>query len=160
MKTTVGRALSERLVSSQDEVLTYLNRELIPLARDMRTVHNLEAVQQFTGATTATGTFQTLWTSDPMPTNSTWHVMVKCSARSISGAAQQCAYVREAYFANVAGVVAQVGATASLSTFETAAAADVQFLVSGQTVLFQFQDDGVSAFAWKATVTLLASDEA
>lgn len=159
MKTTVGRALSERLVGDNDEVVTFLNRELIPLARDMRTVHNLETVQQFMGSSAGTGVFTTLWTSDPMPTDSAWHVTVKCSARSTSGAAQQCAYVREAYFANVAGAVAQVGATASISTFETAAAADVQFLVSGQTVLFQVKDDGASVFAWKATVTLLASDE-
>ena len=52
-----------------------------------------------------------------------------------------------------------MGATASIATFETAAAADVQFLVSGQTVQFQVKDDGVSTFAWKATVTVLASDE-
>lgn len=157
MKTTVGRALSERQLGKEpQEVVDFMNRELIPLARDMRTAHNLEAVQQFTLSTAATGAFATIWTSDPMPTDSTWHVVVKCQGRSPT---QACAYVREAYFANVAGVVAQVGATASISTFETAAAADVQFLVSGQTVLFQCKDDAATTFQWKATITVLASEE-
>lgn len=156
MKTTVGRALSERLLGDADEVVTYLNRELIPLARDMRVAHNLEAVQQFTLTTAATGAFATIWTSDPMPTDSTWHVVAKCTGRSAS---RNCAYVREAYFANIAGSVVQIGATASISTFESAVAADVQFLVSGQTVLFQVKDDTSGTFLWKATITVLASEE-
>lgn len=158
MKATVQRALSERQVGEPD-VVPFLNKEIVPLLRDIRTAHNLETVQQFTLSTAHTAAFTTIWTSDPMPTNSTWHVRVKCTAITTAGTAQQCAYVREGYFANVAGVVSQVGATASISTFESAAAADVQFAVSGQTILFQVKDDGASTFAWKATVTLLASDE-
>lgn len=159
MKTTVGRALSQRQVDRTEDLVAFVNRELIPLARDMRAAHNLEAVQQFTLSTSGTATFTSIWTSDPMPTNSTWHVRVKCSAMTTAGTAQQCAYVREAYFANTAGVVAQVGSAVSISSFETAAAADVQFLVSGQAIKFQVKDDGASTFAWKATVTVLASDE-
>lgn len=159
MKSTVTRALSERLVKDQGDVVPFLNRELFPLAREFRAALNQVVTQVFTLATAASAAFTTIWTSDSLPTNSSWHVAVTCTAITTAGVAQHCAYVREAYFANTAGTVAQVGATAALSTFESAAAADVQFVVSGQTVLFQVKDDGASTFAWKARVTILPSDE-
>lgn len=159
MKSTVTRALSERQVKDKDDVVPFLNKEGIPLLREFRAAHNQIVAQVITVSTAATAAFTTIWTSDAMPTNSAWHVLVTCSALTTAGAAQHCAYVREAYFANTAGTVAQVGGTTSISTYESAAAADVQFTVSGQTVLFQVKDDGASTFAWKARVTIFPSDE-
>lgn len=159
MKSTVTRALSERQVKDKDDVVPFLNKELIPLAREFRGALNQVVARVVTLTTAATATFTTIWTSDAMPTTSAWHVKVVCTAITSAGVAQRCAYVREGYFSNTAGVVAQVGATASISTFESAAAADVQFAVSGQTVLFQVKDNGASTFEWKARVTVLPSDE-
>lgn len=159
MKTTIPTAVSDRQLRDEKDLVPYINKELLPLAREFRAAHNTEALQTFTVTTAATGTFTTIWTSDPMPTNSIWRVLVTATAFTTAGAAQQCAYTREACFANAAGVVGQVGATAVIATFETAAAADVQFALSGQTILFQVRDDGASTFTWKAVVRVLASDE-
>lgn len=156
MQNTVARALSERQLKDQGDVVPFLNKELIPLAREMRAALNLEGTQQFTLTTAATATFTTIWTSDDLRTGERFAVWTNTLA---SGAAQSCAYVRLGLFQNVAGAVSQVGATASIATIESAAAADVQFLVSGQAVLFQVKDDGVTTMAWKTTVTTLASDE-
>lgn len=157
--TTVTTPVSERQLAKPEELVPWANKEILPLLRESRGALNQVSAGAFTLSTAGTGAFTTVWTSDAMPTNSTWHVRATVNGMSTAGAPQQAAYVREAYFANVAGVVAQVGATASISTFETAAACDVQFVVSGQTALLQVRDDGVSTFAWKTRVELLASEE-
>lgn len=157
--TTIRRAASDRQLKDADDLIPWANREMIPLVKDIREFANQDGSQVFTLSTAGTGAFATIWTSDAMPTNSTWHVYVKVQARTTAGAAQACSYTREAYFTSVAGVASQVGATASIATFESAAAADVQFALSGQTVLFQVKDDGVSTFAWKCRVVVFPSEE-
>lgn len=153
------RAVSDRQVRDQADVIPVLNKELIPLVREFRNALNTEAQDTRTLSTAASGAFETIWTSDDMPTDRAWHLWAKIAGFSTAGPAQQCSYVREALFANVGGVVSQVGVTSAVSTFETAAAADVQFLISGQAIALQVKDDGASTFAWKATVKIYPTDE-
>lgn len=159
MRNTVTRAVSDRQVKDETDVIPVLNKELLPLVREFRDALNTEAQDTRTLSTAATATFTSIWTSDAIPTNRAWHVWAKVTGFATAGPAQQCSYVREALFSNVAGTVTQVGVTAAPTTFETAAAADVQFLVSGQTVALQVKDDGVSTFNWKATVRIYQTEE-
>jgi len=158
MKNTVPTAVSDRAVT-KDALDTWVNKEARPLLQEARRALNTEAAQVATLTTAATGAFANIWTSDPVPTDSSWSVHVRVLGQSTAGAAQTADYGRVALFRNTAGTLAQVGATQALWSIETAAAMDVRLQVSGQTVTLDVRDDGVSTIAWKAHIRILPTDE-
>ncbi len=158
MKTTIADPVSPRDVNEKG-VLDYLNVELRPFLSAVRASLNIETVQAFTLSTAATATFTNIWTSDPMPTNSAWFVEARVLTFASAGAAQRCAYIRHGLFYNDAGTVAQQGTTTATYSEESAAGADVQLVVDGQTVTLDVKDDGTSTFWWVAVVRLLPTAE-
>ncbi len=158
MKATVEQAVSDRPVK-EDDLTFWANKEVIPLLKKLRDAVNQIVAGAFTLTTAASGAFTNIWTSDPVPTDTTWGVRVRVVGHSTAGAAQTADYGRVATFRNTAGTVAQVGATQSLWSIETAAAMDVRVQVSGQTIQVDVRDDGVSTVAWKAYVEYLPTDE-
>lgn len=155
MKPTVPLAVSQRPVDDKS-IVDWVNREAVPLAKQMRDALNSESVSSHKLTTAATGAFETIWESGDLPTDSAWLVEARIIGRSTS---QTAAYILRATFDNRAGVVTQRGSTASEYGEETAAACDARMLLSGSEIHLDVRDDGASRFYWRATVRVLASME-
>lgn len=152
MPTTIPRAVSGREVSKPEDLSAWANKEVMPVLRDLRAASNYEAVIKKELDTAGTAVFTNIWTSESMPTDSTWLTEVRITGTS---ATQHCAYVLRGVFGNTAGAVAQVGTTSIEYAEESAAGLDVQLVVSGQTVTLDVKDDGAGTFVWVAVIRVL-----
>lgn len=153
MKNTISRALSQRPVKDEKAAVDFLNKELVPVVREMLDVHNVRSAVDVDLVTAGTGAFTAIWTSDPMPSGAAWHLAATALGR---GASESAVYAREAFFINNGSGPAQVGVTRDVSTFETAAGADIRFAVVGSQIALQVQDDGTQPYVWTASVSILA----
>jgi hypothetical protein len=150
MKTTVQRAVSDRPVNKAEDLLDVVNREVLPVMRDMRSAINVTTDQTFKLTTAATGAFSNIWTSDALPTNSDWFIKADIRGRAAADTVQ---YEIRGTFYNRAGTVGQQGSTATIYSVESAAAADVRLQAVGQTITLDVKDDGASTFYWDALIT-------
>ena len=150
---TVSTPVSERGVR-EDGVLDALNGEVLPALRQMRSFANTEVVQAIVGASPGNGVAMDLWTSDPIPTDVGWQVVADVIGH---GGAEWVNYRVVGFFVNEGGVVAQVGATDTIWTFETSAGPNALLDLRGQGVALEVEDDGVTAFAWHAIIRVFAT---
>lgn len=152
MKTaTVERGISNRSANEKG-LLPFINDELVPLARQIRTALNTPYRAAFSITTAGDGAWTNIWTSAEVELDRAWFVEVQVVAVAATDTA---AYVRRATFRDTAGTLAQQGTTSSEYTEESAAACDVRFAVSGSTVLIDVRDDAASAFNFTASVSVL-----
>jgi len=157
--TTITTPVSDRPVADADALLPWANKEIIPLARELRSAANQRAQAFYTVDTEAVGAFGTLWTS-AMPINTVWFVTARVTGISKSGAAQQYAYTLESlFYSDGSGVMSQVGATSALTTIESDAAAQCLLRISGGQPILQVADNGVSPTTWVGQVSILSSME-
>lgn len=152
MKPSVEQAVSDRPVV--ERVLeSWVNRELTPLLREIRSVLNMRGVSKGEADGTTLSAYATVWTSAEMPTDATWNVeafVVGCA--QAAGGAQHASYVLTGTFQSVAGTVSQLGATTSVASAESNAAIDARFGVADRTVYIEARDDGVGLMSWVAVV--------
>lgn len=153
MKNTVTRALSDRPVKDEQAAVDFLNKELVPVVKEMRDVLNVRSSTDVDMVTNGTGAYTTIWTSDVMPSGAAWHIHATALGR---GSTDSAVYAREAFFVNNGSGPSQVGATLAVSTFETAAGADIRFVISSNQVQLQVQDDGTQPYLWIASVSILS----
>lgn len=156
---TIVTPVSDRQLADADSVLPYLNREGIPLLREIRAALNQEGSQLRAAVTAGAGAYVVAWTA-AMPSNTAWLATAYVVGITPSGTRQSWAYTLQALFASDASaVVTQVGATATLASFETAAAADARLRVTGNAPVLEVADDGASPGNWRCQVVVLASAE-
>lgn len=156
--TSVTTPVSDRPVADDKALLPWANKEMIPLARELRGFANQRAVQTGTVDTNTLG-LGTLWTQQ-MPASTVWHVSARVVGVSLSGPTQHYGYTVEACFSSdSSGNPAIVGAQNQISVFESAAAANARLRVTGGRPTLEAQDDGVSPTRWFAQVSILASEE-
>lgn len=160
MRGIVRRAVSDREVKDEKAVVDWANKEAIPVLREMRDVHALEAVIGASVDSAGDAVLTNIWTSDPIATDSVLQVVAEVLAMSTSGATQTASYVRRATFRDVAGVPSQLGTTSSVYTEESVAGYDVAFSLSGSSILLDVQDDGVSPSYWTAKITVFRTPAA
>lgn len=156
MKATAPSALSERPVDEKS-LLEWVNRELIPLARQLRQAVNFETGERKTATTGGAGAYARVWTSEALPTDGTWLCIADVSAVTTSGTFQAAGYVLAATFRSSSGTVAQVGATSTLHSAESVAAIDARFGVdaANRQVYLEARDDAATAMTVTAVVRTL-----
>jgi hypothetical protein len=126
-----------------------VNRELLPFLQQVRQFSNYVGTSQSATTTAGTGTFTTIWTSAEPAVNQL--VLIDFTVMGIAPAAGDCAvFKRTGTFLNVVGLLQQ-GATAAIYTQNSPGYA-VQFLVVGNHVEVQVQDDGAQTVNWSVTV--------
>lgn len=156
--TTITTPVSDRPVADTDALLPWANKEIVPLARELRAFANQRAVQTATVDTDTLG-LRTVWTQQ-MPANAVWHVSARVVGISISGPTQHYGYTVEACFSSdSSGNPTIVGAQNQISVFESAAAANARLRVTGGKPTLEAQDDGVSPARWFAQISILSSEE-
>ncbi len=163
MRGMVRRAVSDREVAREpEEVAGWINKEAIPLLREMRDVHGLEPVVGAAVSSAGDGVFTNIWTSDPVPTDSVVQVEARIIGRATSGAPQAVSYVRRATFVNEAGVLAQLGTTVAEYSDESDSGFDVRLQISGSgtALTLDVQDDGVSPTYWTAKLSMFRTPAA
>lgn len=129
------------------------DEELSRLTGQMRGAMNARySAGPFTLTTAATATLATIWTSDDIPTNAAWEVDALVVGISSDGL-QAARYHLSALFRRASGgSIAQVGATSAVVSIEDAAGFNAAFTTSGNAVLLQVRDDGVSTMNWSAHI--------
>lgn len=139
----------------KDGELGIWSQEVIPAVKEMQAVNNREYTAEFTYTTTGTAAFETAWTSDTVPGDATWRIFCEIQGRATDGSS--AFYWIYGGFGRVSsGALAQVAATAALITpIEAVAGWDVQFLVSGNTVLIQVKGDASRTVSWWVTPKVL-----
>lgn len=145
MKPTVSQGLTDRPVPEGQE-REAMNTEVLPVLRATRDAANFRATfRTSTSTSDSLSAYKRAWESEQVPTTGIWKV--EAHAVGLDTAGGGCGYHKEAIFQHVAGVPAQVGATASLASQETAAAFDGRFGVdaTANTVYFEVRDNGVAA---------------
>lgn len=146
MRLTAEQAVRETPVSEKG-VPAWANEELLPLLRQLRNAVNASAVERSTVTTGGAGAYARLWTSPPMPTDSTWHIEALVSGTdSAAGGSQHAGYALAATVGSTAGAVAQVGATTTIAAHESAAGIDARFGVDAaeRVVYLEARDAGAA----------------
>lgn len=130
-------------------------QEVIPAVKEMQAVSNREYSAEFTHTSTLTAAFETAWTSDTVPGDASWRIYCEIQARATDGSSAW--YWIYGGFARVSsGALAQVAATVALITpIEDVAGWDVQFALSGNTVLAQVKGDATRTVSWWLTPYVL-----
>ena len=157
MRLTASTAVSERPVR-KDDLERWANDEAVPaLARIRRAVNYRSVEREVVVETDGAGTYSRIWTSEELPTNCTVTVEADvCGVTILGHAAERAAYVLRAIFHSIAGTIAQGGATATLSSYETAAGIDVRFGIdaTARTVYLEGRDNAGSAMKFVGVVTM------
>lgn len=153
MKTTVPAAVSSRPVK-KDDVEFWANKEVVPLLSQARTALNAEYVAPFSVQTDGDGNYVTAWTSDPMPTDSTWLIEARLVANGPAGIIARQVFFRGSGNAAAFGPMA----TDFSSVYDPSVTA--QFIASGQSVALQVKDDGITAALFSGLVRVLSTGEA
>lgn len=156
MRNTVRIPLSERDIKDPAAAVDALNKEIRPILRQVRDALNQTTDECPSLETAATGTFTTIWSTPDLRTDSAIQLEALVLGRAPS---QTCGYVVRALAYNRAGLVGFQGASTTDFSAESAAACDVQFAISGQTVVLQVKDDGANTYQWRARVSVLSSLE-
>lgn len=153
MNATVTAPVSDRGVS-EDSVIPWVNREAIPVLRQLRQAANYASCERQEADSAGDGNYVTVWTSPAMPTDATWQVTAHVVGVSISGAAQRASYMLVRAVESTAGTVAAIAATTTIASAESAGACDARLQVdaSGRTVYVDARDDATSPMRWVAVV--------
>lgn len=153
---TVSAGISTRPVKDED-VPSWVNREAVPVLTAARDALNSLASVTRSVQTAGGGVYVNLWVSEEFPTEGLWTVSAKAGGISTSGAAQSAAYHIQGCFRSAAGVLAQVGSTSTVSSFESAAAIDAKFVVDGtaRTVSVQVRDNATSPMRFTGRIEVL-----
>lgn len=124
--------------------------ETTGLANALRKAANMVSRVRVTATTVATGVFTTAWTSEEMPEGSAWAIDYGIVWRTTAGVAGRGRYDQNAlFYREPGGVVTQEGATGTIApAIESIAAASARYAISGNTIVVQVLDDGVSTFNW------------
>lgn len=160
MKLAAAFPVSDRAVPAEKEDIGYwVNKEAIPLSKQVRTAINTLGREKISAVTSGTGAYVRIWESDAtfLPSNACWTILARVSGISISGAAQRAGYGLAATFQSTSGAVAQVGTDSFLWANESVAAIDVRFGVDApnRVVFIEARDDAVSPMRFTATVETL-----
>lgn len=151
MRRTVPSLLRERPPKADD--VQIWAQEVIPAIKELQTQRNQQYEADFTHTTEGTAAFETAWTSDALPGDGTWRV--KAEVQAFASADGSAAYyeIIGVFKRTASGSASQVGATAAVvSAIEDVAGWDVQFTVSGNTVLAQVKGDATRDVDWQVTV--------
>ena len=155
MKLSVEQAIAERPVSPTEAATIglWVNRQLIPLIKEIRAVLNMRGVEKASVTTTALGAYARLWTSVALPTDCTWSVEAYVVGTGPASGSQHASYVLTAGFSSTAGTVAQIGATTTTAT-ESDAAIDARFAVDApnRQIYLEARDDGVALMSFAAVL--------
>lgn len=129
-------------------------KEKVALANALKKAANMTSRTRVRLTTAGTGVFTTIWRSEDMPEGSAWAIDYHIVARTTAGTAGRNRYDEAAlFYRQPAGAATQQGATVTISpAIESIVAASVQFAVSGNAVLVQVLDDGLSTFDWDAFI--------
>ena len=155
---TVSQTISER-APSEGSLTIWAQREVIPFLREARQALNSEIFIAKSYNSVGDGAYATVWTSDPILTNTSVNVEIKLVAKSISGAAQSGSIELRGLFTNTSGTLAQVGVTTSVYSNVTDALIGATISVSGGSVICRVKDNAVSPMSWKILVSTLSTDE-
>lgn len=142
MKQTVAQGVSQRAVRDGD-FETWANKEVLPFLKEARRGLNAKYVERVSYTTAGTGTAETLWTSDELPTGALITIEATVVAFSPSGP-EAYALGDVATFYNPAGTVSQVGSTTSRWSHDTGGpGVTLAFAINADdTVSVRFTDDG------------------
>lgn len=142
MANVIRTALSDRQVANERAAVVFLNKEAIPLLREMRNVLNTGGA--ITGDTSSdVGNYVPVWTSDTAPTAGTWsiHVRAVLSDSNDDGAV----FFLAASYRMIAGAPTLIGSTAIFAPHESTGAFDWQWSADATTVTLALRDAGVAA---------------
>lgn len=151
MRLTVEQAVADRAVEEKD-LATAVNKEILPLLRQLRTGANAVGRERPTPVTSdGAGTYVVTWTSDVLPSEAVWEVEARVAG---VGGAQRATYRLIQTVTSIAGVVAALGATTTVHAQETAAACDARVTVDAvnRVVTVEARDDAATAMYWVTTV--------
>lgn len=156
MTPAVSYPVHERLVDEGQE-RAWINEEARQLLRQLREAVNATSPFRKTAVTDGAGTYQRVWTSETLPTNAAWQVVAYVVLCAASGTFQAAGYTLAATFRSSAGTVAQVGATTSTHSAESAAAIDARFAVdaANRVVYLEARDDAASPMNVTATIQVV-----
>lgn len=147
---SVTKAVSSVELSDQDKLLPWANKEAIPVFRQMRTALNAQYVGEATAATAGDAAWTTVWTSDPIPTNSVWLIEARGAG---FGVGVYGAFIVHATYYNNAGTVGYVSIDAPFIS-ESDASLDFRMTDSGGAILVQVKDNGSVAMNYSITVLI------
>lgn len=148
MRPSVEQQLRSRPVD-QNDLLVFVNRELMPWARQTRAVTNMMFQGRAQLPTSGTGVFTALYTSPDLAVGKTWLIDATVMAYTDT---QRSAWIIRGLFYNQ-GTVTQEGVTTAVYT-QTAAAFAVQFAVVSNHVEVQVQDDGALSPTWQVWIEM------
>lgn len=146
MRPTVEQQIRSRSVE-KDDLLNFVNRELLLWARQTRQATNYINRQQASYTTPGDGTFTTIWTSQDVASGTAVRMEARVVAR---GATDRSAFIADALFYNN-GTVTQEGATAAVYV-QNAALTGIRFIIVSNHVELQVADAGTESVQWIAVI--------
>lgn len=154
MRLTVSTAIPDQPIAD-GAIARWLNREGLPVLRQLRAFANFLFSDRKTAITAGGGAYTRIWTSGEMPTDGTWLIIANVTGVSVSGAAQRAGYVLSSTFQSTSGTCAQVGAATTVASHESAAAIDARLAVdtTNRVVYLEARDDGTSPMRFVAVVS-------
>jgi hypothetical protein len=125
-------------------------RELVNALAD---IGRYQFVTRVRSSTPGDGVFKAIWT-DTMQMNTS----VFIEARIVGfGTGNDAWFILQQGIRDAAGTLTTIGGTPVLVQRETAAATDVRFTTTGETVSLEVRDDGVNSMTWTALVYYMAA---
>src|SRR5689334_22940692 len=141
MNNTISKALPTKGIT-RDDLLSFINFDLLVFEAQVRASLNNQFRLAIGGLTLGTGALTTAWTSDPMPTNSAWHLGLKITGIDKSATPNGAAFMAYSLITRATGNVTVVG-TNTISTLVSAGAFAFAVVGSGTSIAVQVQDSGV-----------------
>jgi hypothetical protein len=149
MKATIEWPIRSRRVQDK-EAMFWVNFEAVPVMRQMRTSLNQVYRARFVQQTAGTGVFTPIWTSPDMAAGTQW--LIDATVQGKTNVVNPSAWMIRGLFYSSGGVN-QAGATTAVYTNAGGAFA-VQFLIVGDHVEAQVQDDGLLTVDWQCWIEL------
>lgn len=147
MRQTVALLIGAK--APAEEQVQRWTLDAVPAIRELQSRLNDQYFGKFTLTTTNTAVFTTVWTSDNLPADGTWRVILEVQARSTTDGSAAFYWLASVWKRVGSGAATQVGATVSVvPAFEDVAGWDVQIVASTNAVVAQVQGDVTRVVSW------------